>query len=166
MAEITLVKAVNDALANEMERDPSVCVLGEDIGRDGGVFRATEGLLRRFGPGRVIDTPLGMPPSASTTSGSNLGRRGQNAARPNAKRIAGSSVSADSIAKMMPIEATGPSVLFDFSSLSNRQRSPAITVPPDAKIGSNEPFSAAIVATHLSRFTLSSSRYRETYSSE
>src|SRR5512134_370656 len=58
MAEITLVKAVNDALANEMERDPSVCVLGEDIGRDGGVFRATEGLLGRFGPGRVIDTPL------------------------------------------------------------------------------------------------------------
>ena len=58
MAEITLVKAVNDALANEMERDPSVCVLGEDIGRDGGVFRATEGLLGRFGPERVIDTPL------------------------------------------------------------------------------------------------------------
>jgi len=58
MAEITVVKAVNDALANEMERDPSVCILGEDIGRDGGVFRATEGLLGRFGPGRVIDTPL------------------------------------------------------------------------------------------------------------
>jgi pyruvate dehydrogenase E1 component beta subunit len=58
MAEITLVKAITDALANEMDRDPSVCVLGEDIGRDGGVFRATEGLLGRFGAGRVIDTPL------------------------------------------------------------------------------------------------------------
>ena len=58
MAGITLIKAVNDALGAEMERDPSVCVLGEDIGRDGGVFRATEGLLRRFGPGRVVDTPL------------------------------------------------------------------------------------------------------------
>jgi 2-oxoisovalerate dehydrogenase E1 component beta subunit len=58
MAEVTLIKAVNDALATEMARDPSVCVLGEDIGRDGGVFRATEGLLSRFGPERVIDTPL------------------------------------------------------------------------------------------------------------
>ncbi|MGB5195616.1 MAG: alpha-ketoacid dehydrogenase subunit beta, partial [Candidatus Deferrimicrobium sp.] len=58
MAEVTLIKAVNDALATEMARDPSICVLGEDVGRDGGVFRATEGLLRRFGPERVIDTPL------------------------------------------------------------------------------------------------------------
>ena len=58
MAEVTLIKAVNDALATEMARDPSVCVLGEDVGRDGGVFRATEGLLDRFGPERVIDTPL------------------------------------------------------------------------------------------------------------
>jgi 2-oxoisovalerate dehydrogenase E1 component beta subunit len=55
---VTLIKAINDALATEMARDPSVCVLGEDVGRDGGVFRATEGLLRRFGPERVIDTPL------------------------------------------------------------------------------------------------------------
>jgi len=58
VAEATLIKAINDALATEMARDPSVCVLGEDVGRDGGVFRATEGLLRRFGPERVIDTPL------------------------------------------------------------------------------------------------------------
>ena len=58
MAEVTLIKAINDALATEMARDPSVCVLGEDIGRGGGVFRATEGLSRRFGPERVIDTPL------------------------------------------------------------------------------------------------------------
>lgn len=58
MAEVTLIKAINDALATEMARDPSVCLLGEDIGRDGGVFRATEGLLHRFGTERVIDTPL------------------------------------------------------------------------------------------------------------
>jgi 2-oxoisovalerate dehydrogenase E1 component beta subunit len=58
MGEVTLIKAINDALATEMARDPSVCVLGEDIGRDGGVFRATEGLLHRFGAERVIDTPL------------------------------------------------------------------------------------------------------------
>lgn len=58
MAQITLVEAVNLALRHEMERDPSVVVLGEDIGVDGGVFRATLGLLERFGPERVIDTPL------------------------------------------------------------------------------------------------------------
>jgi 2-oxoisovalerate dehydrogenase E1 component beta subunit len=58
MAEVTLIKAINDALATEMARDPSVCVLGEDVGRAGGVFRATEGLSLRFGPERVIDTPL------------------------------------------------------------------------------------------------------------
>ena len=58
MGEVTLIKAINDALATEMARDASVCVLGEDVGRDGGVFRATEGLLHRFGAERVIDTPL------------------------------------------------------------------------------------------------------------
>ncbi|HXF65432.1 MAG TPA: alpha-ketoacid dehydrogenase subunit beta [Burkholderiales bacterium] len=58
MAQVTLVEAVNLALRHEMQRDPSVVVLGEDIGVDGGVFRATLGLLERFGPERVIDTPL------------------------------------------------------------------------------------------------------------
>ncbi len=58
MAEITLVEAVNLALAREMERDPSVIIFGEDVGIDGGVFRATVGLLARFGPERVLDTPL------------------------------------------------------------------------------------------------------------
>ena len=58
MAERTLVQAVRDALAEEMERDPRVCVLGEDVGLKGGVFRATEGLQARFGPDRVMDTPL------------------------------------------------------------------------------------------------------------
>jgi len=56
--ERTLVDAVNLALAEEMERDPEVVVLGEDVGVNGGVFRATAGLLERFGPRRVLDTPL------------------------------------------------------------------------------------------------------------
>ena len=58
MAELTLVEAVNRALARAMQEDPAVLVLGEDVGRDGGVFRATEGLLERFGAARVLDTPL------------------------------------------------------------------------------------------------------------
>jgi pyruvate dehydrogenase E1 component beta subunit len=58
MAERTLVEAVNDALQTEMERDGDVMVLGEDVGRAGGVFRATAGLRDRFGPDRCVDTPL------------------------------------------------------------------------------------------------------------
>ena len=58
MPEITLVEAVNLALARAMEQDPNVVLLGEDIGVNGGVFRATVGLQQRFGPERVIDTPL------------------------------------------------------------------------------------------------------------
>jgi 2-oxoisovalerate dehydrogenase E1 component beta subunit len=56
--ELTLLEAVREALAEEMERDPRVVLLGEDIGRLGGVFRATEGLLDRFGSDRVVDTPM------------------------------------------------------------------------------------------------------------
>jgi pyruvate/2-oxoglutarate/acetoin dehydrogenase E1 component len=58
MAEKTLVEAVNDALHTEMERDSSVMVMGEDVGRAGGVFRATAGLRDRFGADRCVDTPL------------------------------------------------------------------------------------------------------------
>jgi len=58
MAEVTLVEAVNMALAAAMARDERVLVLGEDVGVDGGVFRATDGLLDRFGAARVRDTPL------------------------------------------------------------------------------------------------------------
>lgn len=57
-SELTLVQAVNAALARAMEEDERVLVLGEDVGVDGGVFRATDGLLDRFGPTRVFDTPL------------------------------------------------------------------------------------------------------------
>jgi pyruvate dehydrogenase E1 component beta subunit len=55
---LTMVQALNRAMAQEMERDSRVILLGEDIGVDGGVFRLTEGLLEKFGPERVIDTPL------------------------------------------------------------------------------------------------------------
>jgi pyruvate/2-oxoglutarate/acetoin dehydrogenase E1 component len=58
VAELTLVEAVNDALHVELERDESVLVMGEDVGRAGGVFRATAGLRDRFGPDRCVDTPL------------------------------------------------------------------------------------------------------------
>ncbi len=58
MAEITLVEAINQALDYELEHDKNVVVLGEDVGANGGVFRATDGLLKRFGPERVLDTPL------------------------------------------------------------------------------------------------------------
>ena len=56
--ELTLVEAVNDCLHHELERDDSVLVMGEDVGRAGGVFRATAGLRDRFGPERCFDTPL------------------------------------------------------------------------------------------------------------
>ena len=58
MTEVTLVDAVNMGLASEMDADPNVVVLGEDVGINGGVFRATAGLQERFGPQRVLDTPL------------------------------------------------------------------------------------------------------------
>ncbi len=58
MASMNMVQAINSALALEMEKDPSVVALGEDIGVDGGVFRVTDGLQKKFGPNRVIDTPL------------------------------------------------------------------------------------------------------------
>ena len=58
MPTFNIIQAVNDALRLEMRRDPSVVVLGEDVGRFGGVFRATSGLFEEFGPDRAIDTPL------------------------------------------------------------------------------------------------------------
>jgi pyruvate dehydrogenase E1 component beta subunit len=58
MARLNTVKALNLALHQEMERDPDVLVIGEDVGVDGGVFRVTEDLHRKFGSRRVIDSPL------------------------------------------------------------------------------------------------------------
>jgi pyruvate dehydrogenase E1 component beta subunit len=58
MAKLTMIQAINLAMREEMERDENVLVLGEDVGLNGGVFRATEGLYEQFGERRVIDTPL------------------------------------------------------------------------------------------------------------
>ncbi len=58
MSEITLVEAINHALAYELENDPNVVVFGEDVGVNGGVFRATLGLQQKFGKERVLDCPL------------------------------------------------------------------------------------------------------------
>ena len=58
MANLNVVQAVNLALRQEMAKDPRLVLLGEDVGRNGGVFRATEGLLAQFGESRVVDTPL------------------------------------------------------------------------------------------------------------
>lgn len=58
MAKLNIIEAVNNALDFELSKDKSVVVLGEDVGVDGGVFRATEGLLKKYGPSRVFDTPL------------------------------------------------------------------------------------------------------------
>ena len=58
MAKMTMIQALNLALQQEMEKDDGVIILGEDVGVDGGVFRATDGLITRFGEERVLDTPL------------------------------------------------------------------------------------------------------------
>lgn len=55
---LTMAQAISEAIAQEMERDPSVFVMGEDIGRYGGIFGATGGLLDKFGPERIMDTPI------------------------------------------------------------------------------------------------------------
>ncbi|MCW8902897.1 alpha-ketoacid dehydrogenase subunit beta [Sedimenticola sp.] len=69
MTDITLVEAVNLALMHEMEHDPEMVVLGQDIGVNGGVFRATVGLLEKFGNERVLDTPLAENMIAGTAVG-------------------------------------------------------------------------------------------------
>lgn len=58
MTTLSLIEAINSAIKEEMERDDSVFILGEDVGVRGGVFRATQGLLEQFGEERVIDAPL------------------------------------------------------------------------------------------------------------
>src|SRR5258708_38705933 len=62
--EMRMIEAVRAAIGEEMERDDRVLVIGEDVGKKGGVFGATDGLYARFGEGRVLDTPL-----ADTASG-------------------------------------------------------------------------------------------------
>lgn len=64
MPTMTLIQAINAALDEEMKRDERVMLLGEDVGRRGGVFLATEGLQQKYGPDRVMDTPFRRPPSS------------------------------------------------------------------------------------------------------
>ena len=58
MAVMTLIQAVTHTLDQAMGRDENVCILGEDVGKNGGVFRATDGLWAKYGDARVLDTPL------------------------------------------------------------------------------------------------------------
>src|SRR5436189_92073 len=58
MPKMNMVQALNDGLRIEMERDSRVVLMGEDVGKVGGVFRVTSGLYEKFGEDRVIDTPL------------------------------------------------------------------------------------------------------------
>ena len=69
MAKLNMVEAINLALREEMERDGRVIVLGEDVGKEGGVFRVTDGLQEKFGPDRVIDTPLAETAIVATAFG-------------------------------------------------------------------------------------------------
>ena len=73
MANLTLVQAINLALIQEMEKDDRVLLLGEDIGLNGGVFRATEGLFQRFGGDRVVDSPLAESGIVGTAIGLAMG---------------------------------------------------------------------------------------------
>ena len=58
MAQMTMIQAITDAMRTELKNDENVLVFGEDVGNNGGVFRATEGLQKEFGEERVFDTPL------------------------------------------------------------------------------------------------------------
>jgi pyruvate dehydrogenase E1 component beta subunit len=69
MAKLNMVEAINLALREEMERDKRVVVLGEDVGREGGVFRVTDGLQERFGDDRIVDTPLAESGIVGTAMG-------------------------------------------------------------------------------------------------
>lgn len=72
MKELTLSQAINEALAEELERDPRVFLIGEDIGLHGGAFGVTKGLFQRFGPERVRQTPISEAAIAGAAVGSAL----------------------------------------------------------------------------------------------
>lgn len=69
MPQMNMVQAINDALRVEMRRDPRIVILGEDVGKVGGVFRVTQGLFEEFGEDRVIDTPLSEGGIIGTAAG-------------------------------------------------------------------------------------------------
>src|SRR5947208_14763332 len=73
MTELNMVEALRSTLRSEMERDERVILLGMDIGRLGGVFRVTQGLLERFGPDRVVDMPLAEGAIVGSSIGLALG---------------------------------------------------------------------------------------------
>jgi pyruvate dehydrogenase E1 component beta subunit len=73
MANLNMVQAINLALIQEMEKDERVMLLGEDVGANGGVFRVTEGLQKRFGANRVVDTPLAESGIIGTAIGLAMG---------------------------------------------------------------------------------------------
>ncbi|MFM8731633.1 MAG: alpha-ketoacid dehydrogenase subunit beta [Phycisphaerales bacterium] len=73
MANLNMVQAINLALIQEMEKDERVMLLGEDVGANGGVFRVTEGLQKRFGSKRVVDTPLAESGIIGTAIGLAMG---------------------------------------------------------------------------------------------
>ena len=69
MAQLTMIKAINQALDQELKRDPKVLVFGEDVGKNGGVFRATDGLQADVGEDQVFDTPLAESGIAGLAAG-------------------------------------------------------------------------------------------------
>ncbi|MBI5445440.1 MAG: alpha-ketoacid dehydrogenase subunit beta, partial [Deltaproteobacteria bacterium] len=73
MAKLNLVSAINLALDQEMARNEKIVLLGEDVGREGGVFRVTEGLQEKYGSDRVIDTPLSEAGIVGSALGLSLG---------------------------------------------------------------------------------------------
>ena len=75
MTTLTLSKAINEGLRKALEDDPKVVVMGEDVGKLGGVFRVTDGLQKDFGEDRVVDTPLGESGIVGTAIGLALAGR-------------------------------------------------------------------------------------------
>src|SRR5450432_847953 len=76
MALLTYISAITQALQEEMQRDENVFIIGEDVGVEGGVFKATKGLYEEFGPDRVIDSPLAEGIIVSASIGAAMaGRR-------------------------------------------------------------------------------------------
>ncbi len=72
MAQLTMIEAIRSALSAALEKDERVLVFGEDVGQSGGVFRATDGLMQRFGEARVFDTPLAESSIAGLATGLSL----------------------------------------------------------------------------------------------
>ena len=73
MSEKSYRDAIREAMMEEMDRDPNVLIMGEDIGVYEGTFRITAGMLKKYGPKRVIDTPIAEAGMAGTAVGSGLG---------------------------------------------------------------------------------------------